>query len=295
MAWSRTGAMLPDALAVERFSPGPCTAGPASNQHTWLSPVLPGNDVGDAFLRAVEIAHDIASPQQLFWWLRLHLHRFVPHDLLLTRLHHDPCTGGRRAQVLNSVALPAGVQDELSAPSARFWGALEEAWHAAGQTPVWLSLRDMPLLGLASQNLLLETGVEQVLVHGLLSPSRQYDDVLVAFMQCGAAQAGRDGDSARCLALWMPYLHFALHRSSGTLGNRKAASLTGSTSPRPLTSRELQVLLAVREAKANAQIAVQLGISPLTVKNHLRSIQKKLGARNRAHAVAEAMSLRLIS
>jgi DNA-binding CsgD family transcriptional regulator len=64
---------------------------------------------------------------------------------------------------------------------------------------------------------------------------------------------------------------------------------------KPLTDRELQVLAAVREAKANAQIAVMLGISPLTVKNHLRSIQKKLGARNRAHAVAEAMSRRLIN
>jgi len=257
---------------------------------------LPGDDTGDAFLRAAEVAHDIGSPQQFFMWLRLHLHRFVAHDLLLTRLHHDPCTGGRRAQVINCVVLPAGLEGELSSPSARFWSVLEEAWHGAGQKPAWLSLGGPSLDGVAAAALLGEAGYRQVLVHGLLSPSRQYEDVLVAFLHRGEAEPARDAVTAHALALWMPYLHFALHRCGGGLRARQpAVTAADGTTARPLTSRELQVLTAVRDAKANAQIATLLGISPLTVKNHLRSIQKKLGARNRAHAVAEAMSLRLIS
>jgi DNA-binding CsgD family transcriptional regulator len=253
-------------------------------------------DAGDAFLRAVEVAHAVGSPQQFFMWLRLHLHRFVPHDLLLTRVQHDPATGGRRAQVINCVVLPAGAEAELAAPSARFWHALEEAWHGAGRQPGWLRLGEPPLAGLAAVALLGQVGYERVLVHGLLSPSRQYEDVLVAFLHRGPAEPAREAATAHALALWMPYLHDTLHRCHGGPRTRPAAgrALDGS-SARPLTSREIQVLVAVREAKANAQIAVQLGISPLTVKNHLRSIQKKLGARNRAHAVAEAMSLRLIS
>ena len=51
----------------------------------------------------------------------------------------------------------------------------------------------------------------------------------------------------------------------------------------------------MREARQNAEIGRALGISALTVKNHLRSIMKKLNARNRAQAVAEAMSRRLIT
>jgi DNA-binding CsgD family transcriptional regulator len=62
-----------------------------------------------------------------------------------------------------------------------------------------------------------------------------------------------------------------------------------------LTGRELQILAAVRDAKRNAQIGELLGISPLTVKNHLRKIMRKLNAGNRAQAVAEAMSRRLIA
>jgi DNA-binding CsgD family transcriptional regulator len=42
---------------------------------------------------------------------------------------------------------------------------------------------------------------------------------------------------------------------------------------------------------SNQQIGVKLGISALTVKNHVQKILRKLGASNRAQAVAIAMSL----
>jgi DNA-binding CsgD family transcriptional regulator len=56
----------------------------------------------------------------------------------------------------------------------------------------------------------------------------------------------------------------------------------------------LEVLRAVRSALSNVEIGEKLGISALTVKNHLRKIMRKLGARSRVQAVAEAMSRQLI-
>jgi DNA-binding CsgD family transcriptional regulator len=41
---------------------------------------------------------------------------------------------------------------------------------------------------------------------------------------------------------------------------------------------------------SNQQIGVKLGISALTVKNHVQKILRKLGASNRAQAVAIAMT-----
>jgi DNA-binding CsgD family transcriptional regulator len=263
-----------------------------------LAHLLSAPDLGDAFLRAVEAAHDIGSPQQFFVWLRLHLYRFVPHDLALTCVQHGAAGGGRRTQVLNCVSLPDEVQAELSDPASRFWMQLAEAWHRGGQQPGWLDLDEAgrgALAGLPVAAGLADAGFGRVLMHGLQSPARQHEDVLLAFLRCGGPDPTRDAAAERALALWMPYLHFALLRSDGGAPRRPSARLPEGSTAKPLTSRELQVLVAVREAKANAQIAVLLGISPLTVKNHLRSIQKKLGARNRAHAVAEAMSLRLIS
>jgi DNA-binding NarL/FixJ family response regulator len=49
----------------------------------------------------------------------------------------------------------------------------------------------------------------------------------------------------------------------------------------PLTSREEQVLLPVAQGLTNSEIAADLHISPSTVKTHLASLMRKLGARNR--------------
>jgi DNA-binding CsgD family transcriptional regulator len=42
------------------------------------------------------------------------------------------------------------------------------------------------------------------------------------------------------------------------------------------------------------EIAKRLGIGEETVRSHLKKVQVKLGARNRAHAAAEAMRQQLI-
>lgn len=49
----------------------------------------------------------------------------------------------------------------------------------------------------------------------------------------------------------------------------------------PLTSREEQVLLTVAQGRTNSEIAADLHISRSTVKTHLASLMRKLGARNR--------------
>ncbi|MFJ6002397.1 response regulator [Arthrobacter sp. NPDC092385] len=49
----------------------------------------------------------------------------------------------------------------------------------------------------------------------------------------------------------------------------------------PLTSREEQVLLTVAQGRTNGEIAADLHVSPSTVKTHLASLMRKLGARNR--------------
>jgi DNA-binding CsgD family transcriptional regulator len=56
-----------------------------------------------------------------------------------------------------------------------------------------------------------------------------------------------------------------------------------------LTPRELQVLIAIGEGASNKAIARQLGISLHTVKFHIESLFRKLGARSRAEAVTKGM------
>jgi len=55
----------------------------------------------------------------------------------------------------------------------------------------------------------------------------------------------------------------------------------------------LEVLRLVALGLANGEIASQLGISPETVRNHVRNARDKLGAQTKAHAVALAFQRRL--
>jgi len=49
----------------------------------------------------------------------------------------------------------------------------------------------------------------------------------------------------------------------------------------PLTPREHQIAMAITEGRTNREIALKLGITEQTVKNHLTSIFVKLGVENR--------------
>ena len=61
-----------------------------------------------------------------------------------------------------------------------------------------------------------------------------------------------------------------------------------------LTPREKDVLGGLVEGKSSPQIALDLHVSPATVKTHLKTLYEKLGVSDRAAAVAEAMRRGLI-
>ena len=65
------------------------------------------------------------------------------------------------------------------------------------------------------------------------------------------------------------------------VGARSPAGRTG------LTAREREVLALLAEGLSDKQIARRLTISTHTVAKHVSSVLAKLGAHNRAHAVAK--------
>ena len=61
-----------------------------------------------------------------------------------------------------------------------------------------------------------------------------------------------------------------------------------------ITARELAVLRLVSLGMASNETGTLLGIGEETVRSHLKKVQARLGARNRAHAAAEAIRQQLI-
>ncbi|HEY6757959.1 MAG TPA: response regulator transcription factor [Baekduia sp.] len=80
---------------------------------------------------------------------------------------------------------------------------------------------------------------------------------------------------------------------TGAGGGRLGAPAGGDGRPghHRLTARERQVLQQIAAGLTNAEIAAELRLSPNTVKEHVSSMFKKLGARNRADAVQRAQRL----
>lgn len=59
---------------------------------------------------------------------------------------------------------------------------------------------------------------------------------------------------------------------------------------KPLTLRQEEVMDLVVLGKTNGEIGHILAMSPLTAKNHLTAIRRKLGASNRTLAVAKYLA-----
>jgi len=101
-----------------------------------------------------------------------------------------------------------------------------------------------------------------------------------------------------CDAELVPFIDQLLATSGGAFP--AVASVTGSATATArgmssvLSKRELQVLRLLAEGHGNRSMAERLFVSETTVKAHLRSINVKLGAQSRTHAIAVARQLRLL-
>ena len=61
-----------------------------------------------------------------------------------------------------------------------------------------------------------------------------------------------------------------------------------------LTGRQMEILASVAEGQSNADIALQFGLSEITVKKHLSAIFERLGVANRSEAVALAFRKQML-
>jgi DNA-binding NarL/FixJ family response regulator len=92
--------------------------------------------------------------------------------------------------------------------------------------------------------------------------------------------------------------HDRLPAKDAALENSRARSGADAGSARqlddPLSERELEVLTLLASGRTNAEISRDLFVAVGTVKSHVNNIYRKLGAANRAEAVARARDLKLL-
>ena len=111
-------------------------------------------------------------------------------------------------------------------------------------------------------------------------------DVLYAFFSMGDEMRGLQKSA---INLIMPHLDAAL-RNIEKLKNKNNVVGLKPDFYSNISSREREVLKLVLMGKTNSEIGDELFISSNTVKNHMKSIFRKLKVRSRAEAVAKFLS-----
>ena len=87
----------------------------------------------------------------------------------------------------------------------------------------------------------------------------------------------------------------SVHAGQKKIPPQIAAELAEHAGDDPLSPREIEVVRLIATGSSNKIIADQLSISEATAKTHVASILSKLGANDRAHAVAIATKRGIIN
>lgn len=241
----------------------------------------------DRFSAALDAAVAIRKRSQLFLWLQGPAQSLVAHELLLCA-HGDIARRAMRTDHFSSYPVPADdLADLLDMDSGLISQALR-AWSERGEQPMLVSARhDEDGLFRRFESTFFRHGLQNLAVHG--TPS--YPGFSGSYFVFSRLREPWPSRQAQYLELLMPQLHLALVR---VLSQERTDTAETPASDPLVTGREIEILQWVREGKSNQEIGAILGISPLTVKNHVQKILKKLRVQNRAQAVGKAIALRLI-
>lgn len=239
-------------------------------------------------LHVVHASLEVRRRNQFFRWAQGPLFSLVPHELLLC-VHGSPGQQRWVCDHFSSYPIAAQDLDRLFDPADGFVA------HAAG---IWLDHGETPLLGYptAAEASAVSRRVDaaphrdlldRFVLHGMPSLPGLPGSFFV-FAKMPRAPTPRMG---YLIELLVPHLHVAFLRM---LGNDRLQEVGPVALERVITSREIEILQWVSDGKSNQEIGRILGISPLTVKNHVQKILKKLEVQNRAQAVSKGLSLQLI-
>lgn len=239
---------------------------------------LQGDEL-ERLLFAIETSVKVTKRFQFFLWAQGALQSFLPHETLVCSLG-DISNMRVQNEVFSRALISDSFERLVHDPVDGLVPPLLRSWRAAGRRP--LALAAGSRIGCIPAELVRP----HVLCHGASEPRSEHASF---FIFTGMPQA--PGQRELYLAeLLMPNLHMAFQRMrEGEQENGKDAA------GEPLLSvRELQVLSWVRDGKTNYEIGQILDISPLTVKNHVQKILRKLNVSNRAQAVASGVANGLI-
>ncbi len=241
----------------------------------------------DASLRVHARAH-------FFSWTQGLLQSLIRHELLICTL----CLGkppAFRADGFSMTTPEPTLFSDLFLRDTAVAPTLLKAWEERRYQPVVLDVANGNSIGSGAiggggfARELEKLGATQLLVHGLHDAEGRALSLFTFACRPGSI-ATRQAYLAQLLA---PSLHAAWVRTQ--LAKRTEAAGDKAAGGSVLTVREQDILKWIYLGKSNVEIGAILKISPLTVKNHVQKILRKLNVVNRTQAIGKALELRILN
>jgi transcriptional regulator EpsA len=224
--------------------------------------------------RRVKLRH------HFFSWVHGPVQSLIPHEILLCGVadesghllheHFTACRYFKDDHHQRAIDPRDGLINQLS-----------QEWHAFGEPRLIAAHHDDADGWKAS---LADLELKNVAFHGM----GWINGRIKGYASFSRVRAPFDGRLALYLDILLPHLLATLAR---VLANELRLGTNSKGLAKLITPREVEVLAWVRDGKTNDEIAELLGLSMLTVKNHLRHAMKKLVVRSRGQAVARAIAL----
>jgi transcriptional regulator EpsA len=236
----------------------------------------------DASLRVHARSH-------FFSWTQGLLQSLIRHELLVCTLAHGKPPAFRADGFSMTTPDPAMFSDMFLRDNA-VAPALLKSWEERRYQPVVVDATQNSLGSGAFVREIERLGATQLLVHGVHDA-----DGRAVTLFTFACRAGSIGPRQVYLAqLLAPSLYAAWVRTQ--LAQRSQAGADKANGGQSvLTVREQDILKWIYLGKSNFEIGAILKISPLTVKNHVQKILRKLNVVNRTQAIGKALELRILN
>lgn len=252
------------------------------------SSTVPAEDIAE-LMATIDDGMQIRRRYQFFVWTQGRLRTMLPHGILVCGL---PRHNGPRMffdYFYNIPVLPETL-GRLCHPRAGVACDMMEAWLNLGADPLIFANGSAGRGTARITRDLAELGLGIALVHGIPSPQGGGAHSFFAFVAMPTEPNRREQTLVQAL---VPHMFGAYCRA---LARDKApdSPYEALETDTGITEREIEILRWVRHGKSNQEIGMILSISPLTVKNHIQKILRKLQASNRAQAVSKAIAMKLL-
>ncbi|NQW94213.1 MAG: hypothetical protein HQ446_09300 [Polaromonas sp.] len=233
----------------------------------------------DNLLTALELAREVQSVTDLFMWVRGALWAAFPHDVLLCAVQDAQ---GRLvfSDALHSEPLSARVINDLLDPGHGLFFRMHSFCRQH-------KFQHLLLNSDGSNDALLDEDIKKQWTSLQLGGIWFADagDMAANGSVCFALAGPCVPDHAAWLPLMEGALNMALMRVAAAV-HPLSKSDPKWTSDSGLSLRQQEILKWVRQGKTNQEVALIIGLSPFTVKNHLKIIFQKLDVSNRVQAAA---------